>query len=127
MTVYCKFGTALEILTGKWKSLILLRLLINGTMRFSELQKAIPDISKKMLAQQLKELEYHDIVHREVYAQIPPKVEYSITEYGQLMKPVLQIMSDWGAGHVQHMQKLYGEEDEAEAKPSDLRKIDSLR
>lgn len=127
MTVYCKFGTALEILTGKWKSLILLRLLINGTMRFSELQKAIPDISKKMLAQQLKELEYHDIVHREVYAQIPPKVEYSITEYGQLMKPVLQTMSDWGAGHVQHMQKLYGEEDEAEAKPSDLRKIDSLQ
>ncbi|MCT1401729.1 helix-turn-helix transcriptional regulator [Paenibacillus sp. p3-SID867] len=127
MTVYCKFGTALEILTGKWKSLILLRLLSNGTMRFSELQKAIPDISKKMLAQQLKELEYHDIVHREVFAQIPPKVEYSITEYGQLMKPVLQTMSDWGAGHVQHMQKLYGEEDEAEAKPSDLRKIDSLR
>lgn len=99
MTVYCKFGTALDILTGKWKSLILLRLLSNGTMRFSELQKAIPDISKKMLTQQLKELEYHDIVHREVYAQIPPKVEYSITEYGQLMKPVLQTMSDWGAGH----------------------------
>lgn len=83
MTVYCRFGTALDILTGKWKSLILLRLLSNGTMRFSELQKAIPDISKKMLTQQLKELEYHDIVHREVYAQIPPKVEYSITEYGQ--------------------------------------------
>ncbi|WP_347876878.1 winged helix-turn-helix transcriptional regulator [Paenibacillus taichungensis] len=81
MTVYCKFGTALDILTGKWKSLILLRLLSNSTMRFSELQKAIPDISKKMLAQQLKELEYHDIVHREVYAQVPPKVEYSITEY----------------------------------------------
>jgi DNA-binding HxlR family transcriptional regulator len=108
-------------------SLILLRLLSNGTMRFSELQKAIPDISKKMLAQQLKELEYHDIVHREVYAQIPPKVEYSITEYGQLMKPVLQTMSDWGAGHVQHIHKLYGEEDEGEANASDLRKIDSLR
>jgi DNA-binding HxlR family transcriptional regulator len=127
MTVYCKFGTALEILTGKWKSLILLRLLSNGTMRFSELQKAIPDISKKMLAQQLKELEYHDIVHREVYAQIPPKVEYSITEYGQLMKPVLQTMSDWGAGHVQHIQKQYGEEDEAEASASVLREIDFLR
>ncbi|MGF9698648.1 MULTISPECIES: winged helix-turn-helix transcriptional regulator [Paenibacillus] len=124
MTVYCKFGTALDILTGKWKSLILLRLLNNGTMRFSELQKAIPDISKKMLAQQLKELEYHDIVHREVYAEIPPKVEYSITEYGQLMKPVLQTMSDWGVGHMQHMQKLYGEEDEAEANPSSLRKIE---
>ncbi|WP_405170295.1 helix-turn-helix domain-containing protein [Paenibacillus sp. FSL H8-0280] len=126
MTVYCKFGTALDILTGKWKSLILLRLLSNGTMRFSELQKAIPDISKKMLTQQLKELEYHDIVHREVYAQIPPKVEYSITEYGQLMKPVLQTMSDWGAGHVQHMEMLYGEEDEKRANPSELRKINSL-
>lgn len=126
MTVYCKFGTALEILTGKWKSLILLRLLSNGTMRFSELQKAIPDISKKMLTQQLKELEYHDIVHREVYAQIPPKVEYSITEYGQLMKPVLQTMSDWGAGHVQHMEKLYGEEDEVGENPSELRNMDSL-
>ncbi|WP_336762192.1 winged helix-turn-helix transcriptional regulator [Paenibacillus sp. USHLN196] len=126
MTVYCKFGTALDILTGKWKSLILLRLLSNDTMRFSELQKAIPDISKKMLAQQLKELEYHDIVHREMYAQIPPKVEYSITAYGQLMKPVLQTMSEWGAGHVQHMEKLYGEEDEIGANPSELRKIDSL-
>ncbi|WP_145323483.1 winged helix-turn-helix transcriptional regulator [Paenibacillus xylanexedens] len=126
MTVYCKFGTALDILTGKWKSLILLRLLSKGTMRFSELQKAIPDISKKMLAQQLKELEYHDIVHREVYAEIPPKVEYSITAYGQLMKPVLQTMSEWGAGHVQHMEKLYSEEDEIGANPSELRKIDSL-
>lgn len=126
MTVYCKFGTALDILTGKWKSLILLRLLSNGTMRFSELQKAIPDISKKMLTQQLKELEYHDIVHREVYAQIPPKVEYSITEYGQLMKPVLQTMSDWGAGHMQHMEKLYSEEDGKGAHPSEPRKIDSL-
>ncbi|MBB6020357.1 DNA-binding HxlR family transcriptional regulator [Paenibacillus sp. JGP012] len=124
MTVYCKFGTALDILTGKWKSLILLRLLNNGTMRFSELQKNIPDISKKMLTQQLKELEYHDIVHREVYPQIPPKVEYSITEYGKLMKPVLQTMSDWGAGHVQHMQKLYGE---AETNPTDIRKMESLR
>ncbi|MBT2284237.1 winged helix-turn-helix transcriptional regulator [Paenibacillus polymyxa] len=112
---------------GKWKSLILLRLLSNGTMRFSELQKAIPDISKKMLTQQLKELEYHDIVHREVYPQIPPKVEYSITEYGQLTKPVLQTMSNWGAGHTKHMEKLYGEEDEKGANPSsELRKINSL-
>ncbi|OME94540.1 MULTISPECIES: winged helix-turn-helix transcriptional regulator [Paenibacillus] len=112
MTIYCKFGTALEILTGKWKTLILLRLLSSDTMRFSELQKAIPDISKKMLAQQLKELEYHDIVHREVYAQIPPKVEYSITEYGQRMKPLLQAMSDWGIGHVEHMRELNDKDNE---------------
>lgn len=74
----------------------------------------------------VKRTEYHDIVHREVYAQIPPKVEYSITEYGQLMKPVLQTMSNWGVGHMQHMEKLYGEEDEKGAHPSEPRKIDSL-
>ncbi|MFC5529665.1 winged helix-turn-helix transcriptional regulator [Cohnella yongneupensis] len=108
MSTYCKFETALDILVGKWKPVILLRLLANGTMRFSELQKSIPDITKKMLTQQLRELEYHDIVHREVYPQVPPKVEYSITEYGKGMTPILQAMSDWGAAHVAHLDELYG-------------------
>ncbi|QOS81854.1 helix-turn-helix transcriptional regulator [Paenibacillus sp. JNUCC31] len=110
MTTYCKFETALDILVGKWKPVILLRLFANGTMRFSELQKAIPDITKKMLTQQLRELEYHDIIHREVYQQIPPKVEYSITPYGQRMTPLLQAMNDWGVGHITHLNELYGEE-----------------
>lgn len=79
-------------------------------MRFSELQKAIPDITKKMLTQQLRELEYHDIIHREVYHQIPPKVECSITEYGQRMAPLLQAMNDWGVAHISHLNELYGEE-----------------
>lgn len=78
MKEYCKFESALDILVGKWKPVILLQLISNGTMRFSELQKSIPGINKKMLTQQLRELEYNDIVHREVYNQVPPKVEYSI-------------------------------------------------
>ncbi|MFD0670951.1 winged helix-turn-helix transcriptional regulator [Cohnella sp. GCM10027633] len=109
MSSYCKFESALEILVGKWKPVILLRLFANGTMRFGELQKAIPDITKKMLTQQLRELEYHDIVHREVYHQVPPKVEYSITEYGQGMRAVLQVLNDWGVTHLSHLNELYGD------------------
>jgi len=105
----CRVETALEILVGKWKPVILFQLFTNGTMRFSELQKAIPDISKKMLTQQLRELEYHDILHREVYHQIPPKVEYSITEYGKGITPVVTAINDWGMAHVKHLEELYGE------------------
>lgn len=108
MANYCKFEKALEIFMGKWKPVILLRLFANGTMRFNELQKAIPDITKKMLTQQLRELEHHDIVHREVYREVPPKVEYSITPYGQGMANVLQTLNDWGESHVAHMDELHG-------------------
>lgn len=104
----CKAETALEILVGKWKPVILYQLFKNGTMRFSELQRALPDITKKMLTSQLRELEYHDIVHRRVYRQIPPKVEYSITEHGRSMAPVLDAMNRWGAAHFEHMNELYG-------------------
>lgn len=110
MSTNCKVETALEILVGKWKPVILFQLISNGTMRFSELQKAIPNITKKMLTSQLRELEYHDIVHREIYRQIPPKVEYSISDYGKGMFPVLQEMNDWGIAHVKHLNELYGEE-----------------
>ncbi|MCY9591037.1 transcriptional regulator [Paenibacillus chitinolyticus] len=119
MSTFCKFETALEILVGKWKPVILLRLFSNGTMRFSELQKAIPDITKKMLTQQLRELEYHDIVHREIYRQIPPKVEYSITEYGKGMATILQALNDWGVAHVEHLNELYGTNHSVETHKND--------
>lgn len=61
-----------------------------------------------MLTQQLRELEYNDIVHREIYQQIPPKVEYSITEYGKGMSTVMQALNDWGVGHVAHLEEIYG-------------------
>ncbi|MBB6730187.1 winged helix-turn-helix transcriptional regulator [Cohnella zeiphila] len=116
----CKAETALEILIGKWKPVILYHLFSNGTMRFSELHKAIPDITKKMLTSQLRELEYHDIVHRKIYPEIPPKVEYSITEYGQRLTPLLQTMGDWGSAHERHLKELYGEDRPAE--PLNLKK-----
>lgn len=108
MKEYCKFESALDILVGKWKPVILLQLISNGTMRFSELQKSIPGINKKMLTQQLRELEYNDIVHREVYNQVPPKVEYSISEYGKGLSTVLKALNNWGAAHMEHMNTLYG-------------------
>jgi DNA-binding HxlR family transcriptional regulator len=108
MKSYCKFESALDILVGKWKPVILLQLISNGIMRFSELQRAIPDINKKMLTQQLRELEHNDIVSRKVYSQIPPKVEYSISDYGKGLSTVLQALNDWGEAHSEHMTELYG-------------------
>lgn len=108
MKSYCKFESALDILVGKWKPVLLLQLISNGTMRFSELQRAIPNINKKMLTQQLRELEYNDIVYRKVYSQIPPKVEYSISDYGKGLSTVLQALNDWGETHSEHMVELYG-------------------
>ena len=65
-------------------------------LRFSELQRLIPDVTKKMLTSQLRELEYHNIITRKIYAQVPPKVEYSMTEYGKGLMPLLEAMHNWG-------------------------------
>ena len=97
---------AMDIIVGKWKPVILFHLSNNDKLRFSGLQRAIPDISKKMLTNQLRELEYHDIVHREVYAEVPPRVEYSMTEYGMSLKSVLNAMQVWGLEHLQHLSEL---------------------
>lgn len=97
---------AMDIIIGKWKPVILHHLLNNEKLRFSELQRAIPDISKKMLTNQLRELERHDIVHRKVYAEVPPRVEYSMTEYGMKLKTVLISMQTWGLEHLQHLKEL---------------------
>lgn len=80
-------------------------------MRFSELKRAIPRITQKMLTSQLRELEAHDIVHRKVYAQVPPKVEYSLTDYGSDMIPILKIMQEWGTSHLRHLQTLRDQRD----------------
>ena len=87
--------SALHALGGKWKPLILWHLL-EDTRRFGELKRLIPDITQKMLTQQLRELETDRLVHREVYAQVPPKVEYSLTELGRTLESVLNVLFDWG-------------------------------
>jgi len=95
----CHVDTCLELIAGKWKSLILWKLSQYPVMRFGELQKAIPHITKKMLTQQLRQLEQDRLVDREVYKQVPPKVEYSLSEFGETLRPVLEHIAQWGETH----------------------------
>lgn len=90
--------TTLNIIGGKWKPIILWHLL-EGKKRFSELQHSISSVSQKMLTSQLRELEKDLIIHREVYRQIPPKVEYWVTDYGKTLQPVLESIGCWGEKH----------------------------
>ena len=98
----CPVATTLELIGGKYKALILWHL-SNGHLRFSELQKVISNATPKMLTQQLRELESHELIHREVFPVIPPKVEYSLTERGKSLMPVLIAMRDWGADYLRSM------------------------
>lgn len=95
----CPVEATLELIGGKYKALILWHL-SEGKLRFSELKKLIPNATAKMLTQQLRELETHNMIHREVYPVIPPKVEYSLTDLGQSLMPVLIAMRDWGADYL---------------------------
>lgn len=95
-TNICPVQTTLELIGGKYKALILWQL-SNGKLRFSQLHKSIAGATPKMLTQQLRELEAQALIHREVYPVIPPKVEYSLTDLGRSLLPVLIAMRDWGA------------------------------
>lgn len=88
-------GIALNFLEGRWKLLILFQLFGGQVMRFSELERAIPGITQKMLSQQLRQLEKDGLVHRLAYPQVPPRVEYSLTEWGQDLCPVLDALLVW--------------------------------
>ena len=98
-TTQCPVASTLEMIGGKYKALILWHL-SEKTMRFSELQKHISGATAKMLTQQLRELEAQALIHREVYPIIPPKVEYSLTELGKSLLPILVAMRDWGAAYL---------------------------
>ena len=91
----CNVTVTMKIIGGKWKPIIIW-VLRDDVRRFGELKKFIPGITQKMLTQQLRELESDGIVHREVYPVVPPKVEYSLTEDGHTLPPILQTMADWG-------------------------------
>ncbi|WP_017655194.1 winged helix-turn-helix transcriptional regulator [Fortiea contorta] len=90
----CEVETTLKVIGGRWKVLIIRELMI-GMKRFGELQRALPGITQKMLTQQLREMEEDGIIHREVYAQIPPRVEYSLTPLGESLQPILYAMHEW--------------------------------
>ncbi|WP_175615786.1 winged helix-turn-helix transcriptional regulator [Piscibacillus halophilus] len=101
----CQVDEALSILFGKWKPIIMLHLMASGTMRYGELLKKLPKITSKVLASQLRELEEKKLIKRVVYPQAPPKVEYSITDYGMTLKPILDAMNDWGENHAKVKQR----------------------
>jgi len=94
----CPVKLTAHIIGGKWKPLILFYL-EGGTRRFGELGKLIPGMTKKMLTQHLRELERDGLIHRKVYAVVPPKVEYTLTRHGKSLKPILELMSAWGTKH----------------------------
>lgn len=94
-TYQCSMELTLDLIGGKWKALILWQLGEN-TLRFSELRKQLPQITQKMLTQQLRELEESGLVNRHIYTQVPPKVEYSLTETGKSLMPILATLCEWG-------------------------------
>lgn len=91
----CPVTKALSIIGGKWKIIIICRL-YDGIKRFGELKRSIKGITTKMLSQQLRELEKEKIIHREVFKQVPPKVEYSLTKKGLSVKPIIASLFNWG-------------------------------
>lgn len=99
LTNNCPVEATLELIGGKYKALILWHL-SEGKLRFSELRKLVSSATAKMLTQQLRELEARALIHREVYPVIPPKVEYSLTELGKSLLPILVAMRDWGADYL---------------------------
>jgi DNA-binding HxlR family transcriptional regulator len=98
---YCYIELALQIIGGKWKPIILYHISNEQILRFGELKKAMPDITEKMLTQQLRELEADDLINRKVYRQVPPKVEYSLTEFGGTILPALEKLRQWGIQYEQ--------------------------
>jgi len=98
---FCTVELTLNIIGGKWKPIILYHLGNEGTKRFSELKQMMPNITQKMITQQLRELESDGLVHRKVYAQVPPKVEYSLTKLGYSIIPIIQTLSQWGQSYEQ--------------------------
>ncbi|MEW1676457.1 helix-turn-helix domain-containing protein [Streptomyces noursei] len=99
----CGLDAAVDVIGGKWK-VLLLWALAQGPRRFGQLRRELPRISEKVLAQQLRELEADGIVHREVFDQVPPKVEYTLTGLGASLNDALAPLCDWGRTHLAHLE-----------------------
>ncbi|MFK0090890.1 winged helix-turn-helix transcriptional regulator [Pseudomonas sp. NPDC090755] len=94
----CPVTFTVDVIGGKWKSLILFHL-ISGTRRFNELRRLMPEITQRMLTLQLRELETDRVINREIYREVPPKVEYSLAPLGETLIPLITAMREWGAAH----------------------------
>ncbi len=97
--INCPVEAALEAIGGKWKGRIIFNLQ-GKTLRFNELRKSIPDITQRMLTKQLRELEADQIINRKIYPEVPPKVEYSLTEFGETLTPVFTALKIWGTEYI---------------------------
>ena len=98
-TFHCPVEAALDVIGGKWKPLILWAL-GDEVMRFGELQKALPGVNTKMLTKQLRELEEDGVIRRKIYPEVPPRVEYTITDFGKTLIPILEALCNWGAEYL---------------------------
>jgi DNA-binding HxlR family transcriptional regulator len=101
-SVSCPVETTLAVIHGRWKVLVIHHLL-DGTRRFGELHRALPGISHRTLAKQLREMEAARLIRRKVYPVVPPKVEYSLTALGESLKPVLMAMDEWGRSYARRV------------------------
>lgn len=99
-TFGCPVEAALAVIGGKWKGIILHHL-NNETRRFNELKRLIPGITQRMLTKQLRELEADQIIHRKIFPEIPPKVEYSLTDFGLTLTPILKSLQEWGMEYIE--------------------------
>ncbi len=97
----CAVEAAIHLIDGKWKCVVLWHLLTDGTLRFNELRRRIPSVTQRMLTNQLRELEADGVIHREVFPVVPPKVEYSLTDMGRELEPILRALHSWGASHME--------------------------
>ena len=95
----CPVAATVDVIGGKWKPIILFYLL-EGTKRFGELRRLMPEVTQQMLTLQLRELEGDGVVHREVYRQVPPRTEYSLTPFGRSLEPILKLMLEWGKQYI---------------------------
>jgi DNA-binding HxlR family transcriptional regulator len=100
---HCPVEAALDVIGGKWKVVILFWLR-DEVRRFGELRRCIPNVSERMLTQQLRQLEKAGVVRRKVYSEVPPKVEYSLTPYGRTLRPITDLMCAWGKKHRKRLQ-----------------------
>lgn len=95
----CPVEVTLGVIGGKWKAVLVFHMARGGAQRFAELRRKTPGISERILTRQLRELESDGIVSREVFPEVPPRVEYSLTEYGESLRPVTEAMCEWGKRH----------------------------
>ena len=99
---YCPVATTVDLIGNKWKLLIMGELL-KGTRRFNEIHRAVAGISQKVLTQNLRKMEEDGLIIREVFAEVPPRVEYSLSELGDSLRPIINSMSDWGRDYIRNV------------------------